>query len=513
MAITKCLIDDRCRKEYIFPTLLNWVEKGDILPQKYLYSNHIGAFRYSELTRSGIHQKVYNSFPINFSGSELNQFFKENVEKLVGAQLRKTQRLGFFILGAGLGNRESEMVRWLIYNFPEIKNIRIWLLDISEEMMTKSIEAFKRIDDDRLDVRGFILDFEESLSEIATVRSELTEDVPCLFLLFGNTIANLDQKVFLDTISHYMFPGDVFIMEYLLADEKTYKESFDDQTEQSGRFGSPVVPYDPREDNRFEFVVSPLRTLGIAIQPKSLKLYRKCIPGKGISFCYVYELNMGDIETLKSMGMGKALYAGWELPLLKIERLLSNYVSTVSRSSFKEPTMCKIDYGINTDFTFIYSMMQKEGTPELLEQLSREETSPIIHTLSFEEENYRVIVNQTAMECTPKQYFLIMAAACFPIEKAGPSSGPDKIYDKFLELIEQWAERSSNIDYRTEMVLDNLTKLPPSEHAGFVSKGFRDIENKVKRGEASIFQLLLPLLPHRNQWFLNLSESCVQLPG
>ena len=67
---------------------------------------------------------MYNSFPINVSGGELNQFFRDNIERLIGARLRGEKKLGFFILGAGVGNRESEMVRWLIYNFPEIESIR-----------------------------------------------------------------------------------------------------------------------------------------------------------------------------------------------------------------------------------------------------------------------------------------------------------------------------------------------------------------------------------------------------
>lgn len=511
MAITKCLIDDRCRKDYIFPTLLNWVERGDILPQKFLYANHIGAFRYSELTKSGIHQKVYNSFPINFSGSELNAFFQQNIERLIGGSIKTHKQLGIFILGAGLGSRESEMVRWIIYNFPEIESMRIWLLDISEEMMTKSIEAFKRIDDDRLDVRGFILDFEESLSEIASVRAEIGENVPCLFLLFGNTIANLDQKVFLQTISHYMFSGDVLVMEYLLANESSYKELIKRNLLDDNRFGGVVAGYDPRQDNRFEFVVSPLRLLGLAVVPECLKLYCKCIPGKGISYVYVYELRSADIEVLETLGISKALYPGWQLPVLKIERLLSNYVESISRSSFKTPTMYQMDYGIENDFTFIYSLMQKDSseqeTPAKVDIFSEQQ----IQSISFEPDSLIVYLNDFGMKCTPKQFFLLMATSRFPLEIASQAGGPELIFEQFQLLFEAWSQHSSNIDYRTESVLDNLERMPASEQAGFVSKGLRDIENKIRRGEAPIFHTLLSRLPHRGKWYLDLPGSMISV--
>ncbi len=514
MAITKCLIDDRCRKDYIFPTLLSWVERGDILPQKFLYANHIGAFRYSELTRSGIHQRIYSSFPINFSGSELNRFFRQNIERLIGANLVKHKRLGIFILGAGLGSRESEMVRWLIYNFPEIEYIRIWLLDISEEMMTKSIETFKRIEDDRLDIRGFILDFEESLSEIASVRGDLGEEIPCLFLLFGNTIANLDQKVFLQTISHYMFPGDILVMEYLLADENTYNKLIKQNIREDNRFGTLVSEYDAKLDNRFEFVVSPLRLLGISIAPECLKMYRQCIAGKGISYLYVYELREQDITTLETLGISKSLYPGWQLPVLKIERLLSNYVASISRSSFKLPTMFQLDYGLESDFTFIYSLMQKDSAspegghePVVVNELE-------IHSLEFDISQQIVYLNGHGMKCTPKQFFLLMATAHFPQEGAGKPTGPESIFDEFQRLFTIWSQGSSNIDYRTESVLDNLIRMPASDQAGFVSKGLRDIENKIRRGEAPIFHSLLNRLPHRGKWFLDLPEVMIhfQLP-
>jgi len=511
MAITKCLIDDRCRKEYIFPTLLNWVERGDILPQKLLYANHIGAFRYSELTKSGIHQRVYASFPINFSGSELNKYFRHNLENMIGANLIKQKRMGIFILGAGLGTRESEMVRWLIYNFPEIESIRIWLLDISEEMMTKSIETFKRIDDDRLDIRGFILDFEESLAEIASVRADIGQEIPCLFLLFGNTIANLDQKVFLQTISNYMFSGDVLVMEYLLADENTYFELIKNNIIEDSRFGSVVKEYDPKQDNRFEFVVSPLRILGISIVPECLKLYRKCIAGKGISYVYVYELREQDLETLVQLGLSKSLYSGWQLPVLKIERLLSDYVASISRSSFKMPSMFQLDYGIQDGFTFIYSLMQKECSEGVIQLHIENQIDPQLLQLVFHPENQVIYLNDHSMRCTPKQFFLLMATAKFPQETATLECGPEHIFEEFNRLFTQWSEAHSNIDYRTEGVLDNLINLQPSEQAVFVSKGLRDIENKIRRGEAPVFHALLSRLPHRGQWFLNFPKSCISV--
>ena len=482
-----------------------------MLPQKFLYANHIGAFRYSELTKSGIHQKIYNSFPINFAGSDLNKFFRENIEKLIGPSLQKNRSLGIFILGAGLGGRESEMVRWMIYNYPEIESIRIWLLDISEEMMTKSIEAFKRIDDDRLDIRGFILDFEESLSEIAAVREDIGENIPCLFLLLGNTLANLDQKVFLQTISHYMFPGDTLVMEYLLADEQAYKDLIKLSHVDDDRFGVLVAEYDPRQDNRFEFVVSPLRILGISIVPECLKLYRKCIAGKGISYVYVYELRAEDIEDLEEMGISKSLYAGWQLPVLKIERLLSNYVGSISRSSFKMPTLYRMDYGIESDFTFIYSLMQKDSAEDLGE--SQPDSSGIleIQSLSFDMSALLVRLNKSAMKCTPKQFFLLMATAAFPSETSANGSGPELIFSEFQRLFTHWSDQSSDIDYRTEGVLDNLVAMPASEQAGFVSKGLRDIENKIRRSEAPIFHILLSKLPHRGKWFLDLPKKCISI--
>ncbi len=223
-----------------------------VLPQKYLYASLNGARLWKELCdgHSPI-AEVYRQFPLNRSDVPLTKAFLEQAKKLIDG--RADKKLGVVALGAGTGQRESQICGWLADKL-ELERLFAVVLDVSSELLGVSLQRFNHLPNNIRPLFA-VLDFESSagLGHLQSLRNTWGEH-PALFLLLGNTLGNLDEVTFLKRMAEVMRPDDLLLCEMLLTTV----------TEKEGN-------YEPTKDDRAKFIIDPLRALGINPKVTNLK--------------------------------------------------------------------------------------------------------------------------------------------------------------------------------------------------------------------------------------------------
>lgn len=201
----------------------------DIFEQKYLYSTLIGAFYWKELVGNDSNHayNVYSQFPfrLGIKGDvnlklELTNFLDDNILKSDSINsYQDYKKYVFYIVGCGSGNREAELVKWLEDHY-NVKEIEIVLIDIASELINISINNFKQKEIHNLHFA--ILDIEANIKKtLKSLRDLYTKkDAVACFIFLGNTLANIDEDVFLDEFVEIMDFNDILFAEFLCEENR-----------------------------------------------------------------------------------------------------------------------------------------------------------------------------------------------------------------------------------------------------------------------------------------------------
>jgi len=122
------------------------------------------------------------------------------------------------------------------------------LVDVSSELIETALKEFESLYTD-CEVHFSILDF-ENMAALQGLRQDFLWGMPVLTLLLGNTLGNLDEVAVLGDVCGALTSGDVVLAEMLLIDP----------TDLANRAASEG---EAKDDERFEFVTTPLRLIGV----------------------------------------------------------------------------------------------------------------------------------------------------------------------------------------------------------------------------------------------------------
>ncbi|MHC1770095.1 MAG: L-histidine N(alpha)-methyltransferase [Verrucomicrobiia bacterium] len=233
----------------------------NVIPQKYLYASLNGARLWKSLCDGHSHiAEVYRQFPLKQRQTAFIQTLVKQVETLMAG--RADNKLGVVALGSGTGKREAELCDWLAVEL-KLNRLYVVLLDVSSELLGVSLQNFNDLPK-KISPLFAVMDFESDagLQHLQALRNTWGEH-PALFLFLGNTLGNLDEVTFLKRIAKVMRPDDLLLCEMLLTSDTERRET-----------------YDPSEDPRVDFIIDPLRSLGLNPRPTSLECHVTSDKGK-----------------------------------------------------------------------------------------------------------------------------------------------------------------------------------------------------------------------------------------
>jgi uncharacterized SAM-dependent methyltransferase len=287
--------------------------KTEPLPQKYLYCSLNGSKLWSEMCSGRTHIfEVYRQFPFAQPNHGATKIFKRFGSMMLEPSSGTIHKeAGVIVLGAGTGTREAIISNLLMDHF-HLNSLRVVLVDLSSALLAESLLNFRGCR--RGVVTQFaVLDFDNP-QDVAALRRESVGNLPCLFVFLGNTLCNIEERAFLAEVHSTMKPGDLLLCEVLLAD--------DAETRDAGKH-----EYRPTEDSRAQFVVDPIRAIGL--DPKIEKLQRASqpVPGERVSRTYRYVFDAYEAAAAARLSLAESLgisNGSW-IDLLKIDALTSKF--------------------------------------------------------------------------------------------------------------------------------------------------------------------------------------------
>ncbi|HEY5911629.1 MAG TPA: L-histidine N(alpha)-methyltransferase [Verrucomicrobiae bacterium] len=247
-----------------------------VLPQKYLYSSLHGARLWKALCDGHSHiAEVYHKFPLNRRNAPFTKALAEQAKQLLASCSDK--KLAIVVLGSGTGQREADICKWLTDEF-DLKRLYAVLVDVSSELLGISLQKFNNLPQAVRPLFG-VLDFESDagLAYLRSLRNTWGER-PALFLFLGNTLGNLDEVTFLKRIAQVMRPDDLMLCEMLLTSDTEERKDYN--------------PHDDRE--RANFIVDPLRALGLNPKLENLKRHVTSETGKWVRSEFRYHFDADD---------------------------------------------------------------------------------------------------------------------------------------------------------------------------------------------------------------------------
>jgi|GEM_PF-6074162 len=233
----------------------NRLAKSDvIMDQKHLYASPYAAQLWIDLTthnRMSPLKIVYDRYPFDNDIGRMPPVafnVRKSMQKWI-SQLKTGAgplELNVIVLGGGDGIRELKTCKWL-HKECDVAAINALLVDISPDLLAVAAEHFKSAQLTGANTSFAIIDIEQRPEAIREVRQRMMPTGPGLFVFLGPTLCNVTgASVLEDLQKHGMESGDVMFCEVLLCDTPTA---------QLASLAS--------SDARFDFITSPLLTLGI----------------------------------------------------------------------------------------------------------------------------------------------------------------------------------------------------------------------------------------------------------
>ncbi|HRI15285.1 MAG TPA: L-histidine N(alpha)-methyltransferase [Verrucomicrobiota bacterium] len=303
----------------------------EVLPQKYLYSSLHGARLWKALCDGHSHiAEVYRKFPLNRPNAPFTDALAKQAAELVKSSEEK--KLAVVVLGSGTGQREADICRWLADRF-DLKRLYAVLVDVSSELLGVSLQKFNNLPQSIRPLFG-VLDFESDagLAHLQSLRNAWGEH-PALFLFLGNTLGNVDEVTFLKRIAQVMRPEDLILCEMLLTPDTERRQVYD--------------PHMDRE--RANFIVDPLRALGLNPKLENLSWHVTSQPGKWIRSEFRYHFDADDEAQNLSIEPAPTISEGNWVGLLEIQADTLDGCREVFERVFQEFQPAVQDYDVEVD--------------------------------------------------------------------------------------------------------------------------------------------------------------------
>lgn len=271
--------------------------QGVPLPQKYLYTSQVASILWNKLLSSNKSKTKLMFETIDYRSANLSG--TRAILRHV-AQWPMTCPISIIALGCGDGQRECTLVRTISSALPH-RRVSVLLVDVSKTLITQATKWFSAKtfgNDDAAPTINFALaDFEHPRS-MASLMRRWSSDLPCISILLGNTLGNIDSRYFLQAIASAMKPGDLLAVEIAIAHEAEHKAAL--EAAHSGwKHASPQ-----QRDENFEFVCGPIRALGI--NPKIERFRSKMTAGDwAVHRFYGYQLTAQDMSDIQAV-IGKS---------------------------------------------------------------------------------------------------------------------------------------------------------------------------------------------------------------
>jgi hypothetical protein len=299
--------------------------KGEPLSQKYLYTSPVAALLWLNLSR---HKKtrtrdLYET--INYRDSAL-----ATIQCLIRhcANTEHTTPLSIVALGCGDARRESILAQTLASSVRH-KKIQLLLVDVSKTLISQAAEQLSLVfQHENIDpsITFALADFEHPTA-IASLMSRWSGDHPCISLLLGNTLGNIQASNFLQTIAYAMKPKDLLAVEISVANDAERQAASDPARPRGWR------PASPQKDHRFEFVCGPIRALGISPQIERYKV-RHAVTETAIEQHFAYFLTAKDMDDVQAV-VGNSTYREPMIELVKVATFFDDKLDSLFPSSLR----------------------------------------------------------------------------------------------------------------------------------------------------------------------------------
>lgn len=295
------------------------------LPQKYLYTSPVASILWSKLLASNKSKTRFLYETIDYRSANLNGV-RALLAQIVDWQ--HTMPISIIALGCGDGKRECQLVRTISAALPHRK-VRVLLVDVSKTLVAQATNCFAAAsfgnDGAAPSINFALADFEHPRS-IASLMRRWSGDYPCVSILLGNTLGNIDSVTFLQTIASAMKPKDLLAVEIAIAHDAERKAA-------SEIGNSTWKAIQPQRDENFEFVCGPIRALGI--NPKTDRYRARTIVGEwAVQRFYSYKLSAHDMEDIHAV-VGRTPIEEHNLQLVKVDTFYEDTLESMYPKSLR----------------------------------------------------------------------------------------------------------------------------------------------------------------------------------
>lgn len=458
-----------------------------VLPQKYLYASLNGARLWKGLCdgHSPI-AEVYRQFPLNRSEAPLTKAFLEQAKRLIDGSADK--KLGVVALGAGTGQRESQICGWLADKL-ELERLFAVVLDVSSELLGVSLQRFNNLPSN---VRPMfaVLDFESGsgLGHLQSLRNTWGEH-PALFLLLGNTLGNLDEITFLKRMAEVMRPDDLMLCEMLLTTD----------TEQRGR-------YEPTEDDRAKFIIDPLRALGLNPKVENLECHVSSESGTRLRSEFRYHFDAEEAAMPLTVEPRPRFSEDSWIGLLEIQALTSTYCKSAFGKVFERVELIQHEYTVRDRKILMgYCFAAAPRTKTLVVSKKGDTPAASLPDNAVALDPDKLSIGYRGDECnlSPTHYALL------EVLKSGNSSTKAlEAQDKVIAWLEAYLSNGKKLDSKATGTLKSLKSAKEQHDTNTMSK----LKNSAKKGLAQKAKThtsaseLLKIWPEKEQWCFRASS-------
>ena len=256
-------------------------KENHLLPQKFLYTSPFGALFWKRLANAN-----GSSVRQSFDAVKLDSDHVASISKLIStiSQWPLDAPISLVALGCGDGRRECNLTEKIVKALPG-RRVRVLLVDVSKTLIADAATRFMQLRNDRginMEIEFALADFERPTT-LSTLLYEWEPTHPVALIFLGNTLGNINFASFVGALTSGMKRGDQLLTEVTLV-----SGSLADFAKKTGR-----QPIRPQSGDRFQFLTSPIRQLGIAPREEN---YRVRYSHEDISIRRTYEYKFDQNE-------------------------------------------------------------------------------------------------------------------------------------------------------------------------------------------------------------------------
>ena len=436
-------------------------DPNGFFPQKHLYASLHGAYLWNKLCddqKSHI-AKVYARFPLGHSDDPLTEEFGIQAAKMMAGHAEN--RLGVIALGAGTGERETKICKWLADKL-NLERLDALVLDVSSELLGISLQEFRRRGGEQIHPHFAVMDFEltSGLDHLKWIRKEWAEHLfhpvhAVLFLLLGNTFGCVDETLYLKSMADVMQGSDLLLCESALVTQ--------DETESFEGKRQPYYDpnYKPLEDNRAHFICDPLRSLGINPQREQLKRAMSSEAGKWLKQQFIYEFSAADeaIGNTLTVTPKPKIAENKTVGLLEVKELTAPHTVEVFGQVFSSVKLVPHDYRVPSPSSqsvrmgYVFASAPKRGSVSGDTATSRGEVKSSIQIEIDAQKLEYSIAGETGKLCATH---LALVAVLNQVPPDSTARDAADIRDAVIEWLEQYVSHGSTLRGQQANRLKNL---------------------------------------------------------